>query len=94
MIFRVNIEKKSGTSYIKKNEELEKFIKKQFPLSKIDNDKKGLFLKLNKSEKLKLDVKKNRSFSFNEINVYLSPKKNNKFYNYKKNNNKNSTLII
>ena len=86
--------KKSGTSYIKKNEELEKFIKKQFPLSKIDNDKKGLFLKLNKSEKLKLDVKKNRSFSFNEINVYLSPKKNNKFYIKKKSQTNNATVIF
>ena len=55
---------------------------------------KKVFLKLNKSEKLKLDVKKNRSFIFNEINVYLSPKKNNIFYIKKKSQTNNATVIF
>jgi len=89
-------EKKSGTSYIKDkgNEELKNYIKKKFPLVKIDNDKKGLFLKINNSEKLKLDVKKNRSFIFKEIDVYLSPKKDNIFYVKKKSKTNNATVIF
>ena len=86
--------KKSGTSYIKNNDALKDHLKKLFPEGNINSDKKGLILKLKNSESLKLKLKKNRSYQFDNINIYFSPINDNEFYVKKKSCNNNATVIF
>lgn len=64
------------------------------PNSFINSDKKGLILKLKSSENSRLKIKKNRSYQFNDIDIYLSPKNDSEFYIKKKSVTNNATVIF
>ena len=86
--------KKSGTSYMKDNDELKKHLKELFNEGLVSTDKKGVLLKLNDKDSLKLELKKNRSNVFNNVNIYFSAKNKHEFYVKKKSKTNNPTLIF
>ena len=80
--------------YMKDNDELKKHLKELFNEGLVFTDKKGVLLKLNDKDSLKLELKKNRSNVFNGVNIYFSAKNKHEFYVKKKSKTNNPTLIF
>ena len=79
---------------MKDNDELRKHLKELFNEGSVFTDKKGVLLKLNDEDSSKLELKKNRSSVFSNINIYFSAKNKNEFYVKKKSKTNNPTLIF